>query len=179
MILTFDIGNTNIKAAVFDQDKVIEQWRISTDTKRTGDEYSALLLTLFKDFGLDSAQIENVVVSSVVPQLIGAFVIVSQRLVRRICQKCGGTGKAPDEPGRRCRNCSGSGYRGRVAIFELMQINDEIRAAINAHKDTTEITAIARRHGMRTLREDGELKVQNGMTSESEVTRVCMLDIED
>jgi len=83
MILTFDIGNTNIKAAVFDQDKVIEQWRISTDTKRTGDEYSALLLTLFKDFGLDSAQIENVVVSSVVPQLIGAFVIVSQRLVNK------------------------------------------------------------------------------------------------
>ena len=60
-----------------------------------------------------------------------------------------------------------------------MQINDELRAAINAHKDTTEITAIARRHGMRTLREDGELKVKNGMTSESEVTRVCMLDIEE
>ncbi|MBO4345748.1 MAG: type II/IV secretion system protein [Victivallales bacterium] len=105
--------------------------------------------------------------------------IVSQRLVRRICPKCGGTGKSQEEPGRRCRNCSGSGYRGRVAIFELMQINDEIRAAINAHKDTTEITAIARRHGMRTLREDGELKVKNGMTSESEVTRVCMLDIEE
>ena len=104
--------------------------------------------------------------------------IVSQRLVRRICPQCGGTGKSPDESGHRCRNCSGSGYRGRVAIFELMQINDELRAAINAHKDTTEITAIARRHGMRTLREDGELKVQNGMTSESEVTRVCMLDVE-
>ena len=104
--------------------------------------------------------------------------IVSQRLVRRICPHCGGTGKSPEDPTRRCRNCSGSGYRGRIAIFELMQINDEIRAAINARKDTTEITAIARRHGMRTLREDGELKVQKGMTSESEVTRVCMLDIE-
>ncbi|MBO7141677.1 MAG: type III pantothenate kinase, partial [Bacteroidales bacterium] len=83
MLLTFDIGNTNIKAAVFDQDKVVEQWRISTDTKRTGDEYFALLRTLFKDFGLNASQIENVVVSSVVPQLIGAFVIVSQRLINK------------------------------------------------------------------------------------------------
>ena len=83
MLLTFDIGNTNIKAAVFDNGRVIEQWRISTDTKRTGDEYFALLHALFKDFGLDSAQIDNVVVSSVVPQLIGAFVIVSQRLINK------------------------------------------------------------------------------------------------
>jgi len=105
--------------------------------------------------------------------------IVSQRLVRRICPKCEGTGKSKDEPGKRCRNCMGSGYRGRIAIFELMQINDELRTAINAKKDTTELTAIARRHGMRTLREDGELKVQKKMTTESEVTRVCMLDLEN
>ncbi|MBR4221591.1 MAG: type II/IV secretion system protein [Victivallales bacterium] len=105
--------------------------------------------------------------------------IVSQRLVRRICPKCGGTGKSVEEPGRRCRNCMGSGYRGRIAIFELMQINDELRAAINAHKDTTELTAIARRHGMRTLREDGDLKVAQHLTTESEVTRVCMLDLEN
>ena len=83
MLLTFDIGNTNIKAAVFNQDKVIEQWRISTDTKRTGDEYFALLRTLFKDFGLNANQIENVVVSSVVPLLIGQFVIVTQRLINK------------------------------------------------------------------------------------------------
>ena len=83
MLLTFDIGNTNIKAAVFEQDTVVEQWRISTDTRRTGDEYFALLRTLFKDFGLDFAKIDNVVVSSVVPQLIGAFVIVSQRLINK------------------------------------------------------------------------------------------------
>ena len=83
MLLTFDIGNTNIKAAVFEHDKVVEQWRISTDTKRTGDEYFALLRTLFKDFGLNANQIENVVVSSVVPQLIGAFVIVTQRLINK------------------------------------------------------------------------------------------------
>lgn len=108
--------------------------------------------------------------------------VASQRLVRRICPQCGGKGYAgeptPEEPrGRRCRNCMGSGYRGRIAIFELMVINDELRAAINAHKDTSAITAIARRNGMRTLREDGELKVQKGYTTESEVMRVCQLDL--
>ena len=105
--------------------------------------------------------------------------IVSQRLVRRICPKCGGTGKSTEEAGRRCRNCMGSGYRGRIAIFELMQINDELRTAINNHKDSTELTAIARKHGMRTLREDGDLKVAQHLTTESEVTRVCMLDLEN
>ncbi len=71
----------------------------------------------------------------------------------------------------------GSGYRGRIAIFELMVINDELRTAINQHKDTSEITAIARRNGMRTLKEDGDLKVEKGLTTSSEVTRVCQLDI--
>ena len=47
MLLTFDIGNTNIKAAVFNNSQVVEQWRISTDTKRTGDEYFALLHILW------------------------------------------------------------------------------------------------------------------------------------
>ena len=58
--------------------------------------------------------------------------VASQRLVRRICPECHGKGwigePTPEEPrGRRCRNCMGSGYRGRIAIFELMVINDELR----------------------------------------------------
>ena len=60
-----------------------------------------------------------------------------------------------------------------------MQINDELRTAINAHKDSTELTAIAKRHGMRTLKEDGDLKVSMNLTTASEVTRVCMLDFEE
>ena len=110
--------------------------------------------------------------------------VASQRLVRRICTECGGKGHigapTPEEPrGRRCRNCMGSGYRGRIAIFELLVINDELRAAINSRQDTSAINAIARRHGMRSLREDGELKVQKGLTTESEVMRVCQLDLGD
>ena len=117
--------------------------------------------------------VESFLISS---SLLG---IVSQRLVRRICPKCSGTGRAPEDSAKRCRHCSGSGYRGRIAIYELMQINEELRVAINAHKDTSELTAIARRHGMRTLREDGELKVQKQLTTASEVARVCMLDLEE
>ncbi len=60
-----------------------------------------------------------------------------------------------------------------------MVINDELRTAINQHKDTSEITAIARRNGMRTLKEDGDLKVEKGLTTASEVTRVCKLDLGD
>ena len=107
--------------------------------------------------------------------------VASQRLVRRICPQCHGTGKMPpaegEGEGRRCRNCRGSGYRGRIAIFELMIINDDLRAAINSHQDTSVITAIARKAGMRTLREDGDLKVNLGLTTSSEVMRVCQLDL--
>lgn len=103
--------------------------------------------------------------------------VASQRLVRRICPECHGSGRVDGQDGRRCRNCLGSGYRGRVAIFELMVIDDALRSAINSHKDTSEITSIARRNGMRTLKEDGDLKVEQGLTNASEVARVCKLDL--
>ena len=110
--------------------------------------------------------------------------VASQRLVRRICPECHGAGyigePTPENPrGKRCRNCMGSGYRGRIAIFELMVINDELRAAINQHQDTSVLNQIAKRHGMRSLKEDGDLKVQKGLTTTSEVMRVCQLDIGD
>ncbi len=105
--------------------------------------------------------------------------VASQRLVRRICPECQGSGKSDSQAGRSCRNCLGSGYRGRVAIFELMVINDALRSAINTNKDSSEITTIARRSGMRTLKEDGDLKVAEGLTTESEVTRVCKLDLDE
>ncbi|MBR0457894.1 MAG: type II/IV secretion system protein [Victivallales bacterium] len=120
---------------------------------------------------LDDMGVEPFLISS---SLLG---IVSQRLVRRICPECNGTGRIPDDPEKRCRHCIGSGYKGRIAIFELMPINEELRRAINERKDSTELTNIARKHGMRTLREDGDLKVQQHLTTDSEVTRVCMLDV--
>ena len=80
MTLIFDIGNTNIKTALFDGDKLLQEWRISTDLKRTGDEYFSLLRPLFRDADIDFAGIQKVVLSSVVPALIGPFVIVSQHI---------------------------------------------------------------------------------------------------
>ena len=122
---------------------------------------------------LDEMGVEPFLISS---SLLG---VVSQRLVRRICPVCQGTGRQPDNPEKRCKTCLGTGYKGRIAIFELMAINDAIRQAINARKDSTEITAIAKSYGMRTLREDGDLKAQQKLTTPSEVTRVCMLDAQN
>ena len=60
-----------------------------------------------------------------------------------------------------------------------MLINEQLRHAINERKDSAELIAIARQNGMRTLKEDGDLKVKMNLTTESEVTRVCQLDIGD
>jgi type II secretory ATPase GspE/PulE/Tfp pilus assembly ATPase PilB-like protein len=68
--------------------------------------------------------------------------------------------------------CFGSGYSGRVGIFELMELNDEIRKKIMNNADAVDLTAAARRNGMRNLREDGWLKVRDGITTADEVLRV-------
>ncbi len=121
-------------------------------------------------------EVESFLISSAL------LAVLSQRLVRRICPECGGSGRQgakPDDPagGRRCRNCLGSGYRGRIGIFEMLQVNDELRRAINERRDSTELAAIGRRHGMRSLREDGDEKVRLGITSAAEVARVCQADL--
>src|SRR5574344_2852678 len=80
MILAFDIGNTNIKAAIFENNSIIQEWRISSDAKRTGNEYFSILRTLFKEESIQINKIEKTVLSSVVPSLIGPFIIVTQKL---------------------------------------------------------------------------------------------------
>lgn len=83
MILAFDIGNTNIKAALIDGETIIHQWRLSTDPKRTGDEYFSALRPLFIDAGIDFSEIDDAVISSVVPALIGPFIIVTQHFCKK------------------------------------------------------------------------------------------------
>ena len=78
--------------------------------------------------------------------------------------------------GRGCDACQHTGYRGRLGIFELMEINDDVRAAIMNNSDATTIKNKARQHGMKTLREDGALKVIAGLTTVAEVTRVTRED---
>ncbi len=93
--------------------------------------------------------------------------VVAQRLVRLICPEC---------HGERCSHCRQTGYKGRTAIFEFLQLDDEIRQLILQHASAGEITKLARAKGMRTLREDGVEKVKQGLTTMEEVMRVTQME---
>lgn len=69
MILTLDIGNTNIKTALFEGMEMKQYWRISTDRNRTSDEYGMVLMNLLNHNGVDCSAIEGIMMSSVVPQI--------------------------------------------------------------------------------------------------------------
>jgi type IV pilus assembly protein PilB len=71
--------------------------------------------------------------------------------------------------GTGCEKCNGSGYKGRAAIHELMVLDDEIRRAIVEGQSATQIKEIARKEGMKTLREDGIQKAFMGLTTLEEV----------
>jgi type IV pilus assembly protein PilB len=115
-------------------------------------------------------------------------VVVAQRLVRTLCNHCkqrtmltaqsletAGFHVAFDveayEP-KGCGRCGGSGYKGRIGIYEVMELSDEIRELTVERASADEIKKIAVRQGMRPLRLDGFEKVKHGVTSISEVARV-------
>ncbi|MFC1712095.1 GspE/PulE family protein [Candidatus Poribacteria bacterium] len=117
--------------------------------------------------------------------------IAAQRLIRRVCRRCrrlyhpdGGVlremGVDPDEVNGDlmipeavgCPDCNGRGYSGRMALFEVIMMNDELRDMAYREVPTTEIRKLATKHGMRTLRQDGWAKVMRGITTIDEVRRV-------
>jgi general secretion pathway protein E len=107
--------------------------------------------------------------------------VLAQRLVRVICRNCrqsAGHTLAPDGElvevfkGAGCEQCGNTGYSFRVGIFELMELNDEMRRRIMNNEDAASLTQAARRNGMRNLREDGWRKVREGVTTVEEVMRV-------
>ncbi len=112
--------------------------------------------------------VENFLVSSAL------FGVLSQRLVRIVCHDCNGTGTNYNLTGGRCRTCSGTGFKGRTGVFELLAMNEEIRSAVIAGKSSTQIAAIARSNGMVTLGQDATRKVEAGITTEAEAARVSM-----
>ena len=69
MILTLDIGNTNMKTALFDGEEMKEYWRLSTNRNRTSDEYGMAMMNLLNHYGIDRGQVEGIMMSSVVPQI--------------------------------------------------------------------------------------------------------------
>ncbi len=99
------------------------------------------------------------------PFLISSSVIgvLSQRLVRTICAECKGEG---------CKGCIQTGYRGRIGIYELMIPSEKIRVLITAKASADKIRKAAVEAGMQLLREDGEKKVNDGITTKQEVMRV-------
>jgi len=122
--------------------------------------------------------------------------VLAQRLVRRLCPKC----KVPAELTEYERNmlhidegqlsgaqimrpvgcelCRGKGYKGRMGIFELFLVDDEVRNMINNNASTIALRQRARELGMRTLREDGIRKVLAGMTTAEEVLTTTMTDLD-
>jgi len=99
------------------------------------------------------------------------FGVMSQRLVRKVCTVCHGTGVDPSMPGNRCRNCNATGFRGRTGIYELLRVNDELREAISHNQSSAVLEKIAVKNGMKTLLEDGREKVAAGITTEEELFR--------
>ena len=75
-----------------------------------------------------------------------------------------------------CSHCSGTGYQGRVAIFEVAQMDDALSQAVLQNASLQQLHQIARKQGFITLQEDGILKARNGITSLTEVLRVCGTD---
>ncbi len=107
--------------------------------------------------------------------------VLAQRLVRVICAGCRVPNGVTLSPfgdhvdtfkGDGCDTCNGTGYRSRVGIFEMMELNEEIRALIMQNADASKITDAARRNGMLSLREDGWSKIASGVTTPDEVLRV-------
>ena len=79
MLLVFDVGNTNIELGVYDQEKLLVNWRVSTDRLKTADEYGMLIYDLFAYGEIDVKNIKSVVISSVVPPLMVPLTRMSQR----------------------------------------------------------------------------------------------------
>ena len=84
MLLAIDVGNTNSKFVVFDGDRIVAQWRLRTEAKRTADEYAAWLTQLMNVHGFDPRSITGAILASVVPQ-------VNQH-IRRLCESYFGNG---------------------------------------------------------------------------------------
>ncbi len=149
-------------------------------TIHTNDAFSAPMRLV--DMGIEPFLIAS--------SLIG---VLAQRLVKKICDSCKVPTPRPDMPmaleeaekhlmsngfkpfyfkGEGCSKCGGTGYNGRLAIHELLTVDEDIRKLILSRASGAEIKKVAIEKGARTLLEDGMLKVWKGLTTVDEVTRV-------
>jgi len=121
---------------------------------------------------------------------------MAQRLVRKVCRKCGQPyvpteaemralnfdaatlQNANFQRGKGCADCSNTGCRGRMGIFEIFVIDDEARKLIYEKVPSSVLRSRAREMGMRTLREDGVRKILAGLTTPDEVIRATVGDVD-
>jgi type IV pilus assembly protein PilB len=121
--------------------------------------------------------------------------IMAQRLIRVICKECKEVDPAPDRfilrmlgitdadlaghpiyHGRGCNRCQNTGYRGRQGIFEMLEMNNEMRELAFNRAPTSELRRAARASGMRNLLEDGKLKILRGVTTPREIARIAQVE---
>jgi type IV pilus assembly protein PilB len=121
--------------------------------------------------------------------------ILAQRLVRKICEDCRTEFEPSDEIlmelslrrsdvpagkkfyyGRGCDRCSNTGHKGRVGIFELVHINDDLRDMISSGGSTDQLREACKKHGMQPLREAGMQAIYNGYTTIEEIVRETVTD---
>ena len=145
---------------------------------------AASTITRLADMGVENYLIADSVVG-----------VIAQRLVRRVCPNCGVVHEASPAdlktlglqnlnrkvmlryPGHKeCVRCGGTGYFGRIGIYEIMPITNDLRQAINQGKNADELETIALRHGMKTLRMSAIEYALKGITTVEEVRRVAFED---
>lgn len=130
-----------------------------------------------KDLGIDQARIASAV-----------NLVIAQRLVRTVCADCRkqykpkpadleklGLDKSDDVTyvhGTGCETCMNTGYHGRLALFEMLEMNERIRSLLEQNSPTTAVREAAKDAGMRSLREEGIRRVRSGVTTVEEVIRV-------
>ena len=137
-----------------------------------------------------ASAVTRLVDMGVEPFLVASAIdcVVAQRLARKLCQHCKERGIITAEVLRAngirsqfdmeayqpqgCSRCNHTGYKGRIGLYEVMVVTEEIRKLTLARAAGPEIAEVAVRQGMRLMRDDGLEKVRHGMTSIEEVTRV-------
>jgi len=143
-----------------------------------------------------ASAITRLIDMGVKPFLVASSIqaVMAQRLVRMICTECREPeaspkprllqqlGFRPEEAenvtfykGRGCSACSGTGYRGRTAIFELMEVDNTIRELAFKQGTLSDLRRAARAGGMRSLLEDGRMKIRDGLTTLEELVRITQV----
>ncbi len=144
-----------------------------------------------------ASAITRLVDMGVKPFLVASSIqaIMAQRLVRVICEKCKQVDENPDPhylrlldiskdeakkhtfyKGAGCSQCQDTGFKGRIAAFEMVEMNNELRELAFAKATTSELRKAARASGMRTLMEDGKNKIFKGITTPGEVARLSQTE---